>query len=562
MKLFIQIILTMGFWLSMNMSEGWNQELGRGDIFHEDFRSEKLTNWKDMTAWGFGVWQIKDGKLISVDSQEPEKGIVAILPDFKDAIVNRDFSAVMRFKPIAKKDFLFIIDFRHQGVSNYRLEIDKEGRISIVKNLVAHLPRKLFQTCAGEVKFDQWQWLRLDVRGENPVRIGAKIWQGEKSDEPKFYTAFASDLPGLIPENLNFALTVMQSGGSRVEIDNFDIYSKIPVQKIWRWHAGENQGEEKICQRAYQFFQKSELQKAKSLLLKLKTSPAVANNLALIEAERGNWSEALNFIHSAMKLSKNDEIISENAKWLWRASLKGGLVQQNQKMAGYVRLEKQVFLSPKMTKIEVFANKSFAQLPGSDLLLKIKIFNSEQNEIKLIERNAKADEFGEIYHLEVLDIAEFDDGKYQLRAELESAGKMIFLGNVQFEILFQEFEKFAHRLEKLEKWYDSQMAISGSAQEKNDLANLNVMLIKLKQQLDDCDAPGNFSLYRDKIEAALTEAEQAAAELKVGRNPFANQKGTFLRGYYSEIDGRVQGYALFVPEKYDAKQPFPLVVNL
>ncbi|NOZ62385.1 MAG: prolyl oligopeptidase family serine peptidase, partial [Calditrichaeota bacterium] len=56
--------------------------------------------------------------------------------------------------------------------------------------------------------------------------------------------------------------------------------------------------------------------------------------------------------------------------------------------------------------------------------------------------------------------------------------------------------------------------------------------------------------------------EQAAAELKAGRNPFANQKGTFLRGYYSEIDGSVQGYALFVPEKYDGQQPFPLVVNL
>ncbi len=45
------------------------------------------------------------------------------------------------------------------------------------------------------------------------------------------------------------------------------------------------------------------------------------------------------------------------------------------------------------------------------------------------------------------------------------------------------------------------------------------------------------------------------------QNLYHHQIGTFMRGYYSEIDGSLQGYALFTPDIYDRTTPFPLVIN-
>ncbi|MBM4083712.1 MAG: hypothetical protein FJ272_02895, partial [Planctomycetes bacterium] len=58
------------------------------------------------------------------------------------------------------------------------------------------------------------------------------------------------------------------------------------------------------------------------------------------------------------------------------------------------------------------------------------------------------------------------------------------------------------------------------------------------------------------------ELEQSIAALREGRDPFALKKGTFLRGYLSEIDGTVQPYSLSIPGDYDGERPLPLIVHM
>jgi len=47
-----------------------------------------------------------------------------------------------------------------------------------------------------------------------------------------------------------------------------------------------------------------------------------------------------------------------------------------------------------------------------------------------------------------------------------------------------------------------------------------------------------------------------------GRDPFRLRRGHILKGYVSEIDGRVQPYALYVPKEYRKSDPCPLVVHM
>jgi acetyl esterase/lipase len=52
------------------------------------------------------------------------------------------------------------------------------------------------------------------------------------------------------------------------------------------------------------------------------------------------------------------------------------------------------------------------------------------------------------------------------------------------------------------------------------------------------------------------------AELLDGRDPFAGRRGELLKGYVSDIDGRIQPYALYVPDSYRPTAPVPLVVHM
>ncbi|MDW7682244.1 MAG: hypothetical protein SCK70_16900, partial [bacterium] len=251
----------------------------RGDIFSDHFESTELSRWTDMKAWGLGVWQVQDEKLVSIDPENPDAGMVAILPQFENAIVNRDFSAFIRFMPVRGTAFSFMIDFRQQGVNGYQIHILEDGSVSIVKRMVARLLETSFRSQAGVVIFDNWQWLRLDVRGESPLAIGAKIWQGNLDNEPQFFQAVYADDAPLSAQQMSFAMTMIQNGGAHVIIDQIDIYSKISPSSIWKWMDNEQDFQIK-SESAFQSFQRGELTTAEIMLKSMVSSPMVLKNLA------------------------------------------------------------------------------------------------------------------------------------------------------------------------------------------------------------------------------------------------------------------------------------------
>ena len=129
------IVLTIFFVLLLTIP-GTSQKINRGDIFSDDFEKDSSELWLDMKAWGFGVWQIKGGKFISIDSNNVTQQMLAALPKFDNAIVNRDYTVTFRYKPTSGTSYTFTIDARQQGWGSYKFEISQDGSISIIKSLI------------------------------------------------------------------------------------------------------------------------------------------------------------------------------------------------------------------------------------------------------------------------------------------------------------------------------------------------------------------------------------------------------------------------------------------
>jgi poly(3-hydroxybutyrate) depolymerase len=60
----------------------------------------------------------------------------------------------------------------------------------------------------------------------------------------------------------------------------------------------------------------------------------------------------------------------------------------------------------------------------------------------------------------------------------------------------------------------------------------------------------------------LEEAEDWIDTLAAGRDPFQERKGLFEKAFYSNVDGSLQPYTVFVPKDYDRKTPRPLLLLL
>lgn len=68
-------------------------------------------------------------------------------------------------------------------------------------------------------------------------------------------------------------------------------------------------------------------------------------------------------------------------------------------------------------------------------------------------------------------------------------------------------------------------------------------------------------LFR-RVRSLLRAAEKDLKRLRNGEDPFQNKRGTFLQTYISDIDGGGESYFIDVPEGYDSKRTWPLVVQL
>jgi hypothetical protein len=64
------------------------------------------------------------------------------------------------------------------------------------------------------------------------------------------------------------------------------------------------------------------------------------------------------------------------------------------------------------------------------------------------------------------------------------------------------------------------------------------------------------------LQKALARANERAAALERGREPWSERKGKLTRGYVSAVDGSVQPFGLILPTKYDGSHPIRLDVVL
>ena len=300
-KYYLLIIL-----LTFSTSMAQNQKLKTGDLFYDDFLTEE-SKWTDMAVWGFGVWQKKNGSFVSLNPADSSKNIFAAIPNFENAIVNRDYSIIFRYKPVSGSSYQFSIQVRQQGLNNYKVDFSKDGKISIIKTVSGKLPFTLFQSKSDQILFNQWQWIRVIVLGDSPLAIKCKSWTGELSQEPVYYNAVSLDKNPLKAENMNVALTSIQEGGAYSEIDEFHVFSSIPTSEYWYWQNSKMVSSDDL-NISQSDFKSGNLYTAEVMLKKLnekyQNDEAVNNNLAVLYAEKGQFNKAYKFIEKALIINR------------------------------------------------------------------------------------------------------------------------------------------------------------------------------------------------------------------------------------------------------------------
>ena len=67
---------------------------------------------------------------------------------------------------------------------------------------------------------------------------------------------------------------------------------------------------------------------------------------------------------------------------------------------------------------------------------------------------------------------------------------------------------------------------------------------------------------RELVQKGLRRARERIDALAAGRQPWAERRGSSVRGFISAVDDSVQPYGLVVPAGYDPAQPMRLDVVL
>ena len=90
----------------------------------------------------------------------------------------------------------------------------------------------------------------------------------------------------------------------------------------------------------------------------------------------------------------------------------------------------------------------------------------------------------------------------------------------------------------------------------NALAAVNYQL-----SIPDLVSAGQISGARD-FKKEIATAESYLNQITKGENPLRAMKGDFRWAYKSAVDNELQPYRVFIPSKYDASKPAPMVVAL
>jgi len=546
--------------LLFSMAMAQNQVTKTGNLFFDDFSTQE-SNWTDMAVWGFGVWQKKDDSFVSLNPADSSKNIYAAIPKFENAILNRDFSILFRYKPNSGSNYQFSIQVKQQGLNNYKIEFSKNGRISIVKTISGKFPFTLFQSEPGHILFDNWQWIRLIIRGENPLVIKCKVWEGQLSHEPDFDNAAVLDENPLKSENINIALTSVQEGGAFSEIDDFHVFSSIPTYEFWNWTNSSKVSSEikKELSAAKKHFKSGELFAAEIILKKLNkhipNNQTILNTLAIILAEKGQFKKAFEIIQHALEIDPDNKKLIQNFNNIWQGLAKNGFIDPIEKPQLSIQLDEKVYKNEKIANLKI--GIPYRNQNNFSSMLYIKVLDKkntivDSQEIKLSD--LKPDSFFLDHQIKLEAIS---DGTYKI-VLFDSTNK---LANTNFEVIQNEYQQFYTRFHRIQTELQILSKRSKTKERRNEIASLEVLQRKIKRYFADCDIPGRFNFYKEYIKTGIEENEVFLEKLKSNHQPFHHKKGQFLRGYFSEIDGSIQAYALFVPPKYK-KEKFPLVINL
>lgn len=525
-----------------------------GDLFWDDF-SRASNKWQDLRVWGFGAWQLRDGTFVSKDDTTPEQTLYAAAPVFHHAIVNRDCSVRFRYRPVAGSSYLFSINLRQHGWDCYKFEVDDRGAVRIVKAVLGRMPQVLRESAPGAVRFGQWQWVRLDVRGERPLLLRAKVWQGGVRDEPPWFTVAARDESPLPATQLGMTLNSQQAGGAYTAIDDFSVQSAVPPSSLWQWARTET------SRKAQQEFKRGRLWAAEQLLKReLKgASPtwAAYNNLCIVAAEKGDLSTALQWAEKAHALAPGHETLRNNLQLLWHTLAYDGLVGGLPARPGLVvKPDQPVYVGSETRYLRFWALGPSYGGPGGDSLH--AAIEDSTGRVVWSARCAgvctnEAFATGQLQ----FDPDSLPDGVFAAVARVGSA-----CAKAHFEVVHNSYQAVQQEVEAIKKVAQQGRLRGQGGLHVNDWANLEVHLVPLERLMEQVRVPRLWRGQLGHATALLDQARTLLGALERGANPWAHAVGTFLRGYYSPIDGSVQGYAVHVPPGYDGQKPYPVVVNL
>jgi len=68
--------------------------------------------------------------------------------------------------------------------------------------------------------------------------------------------------------------------------------------------------------------------------------------------------------------------------------------------------------------------------------------------------------------------------------------------------------------------------------------------------------------YTSWLRSEARALDRLARDIESGEDPYARRRGVYYRAYRSPIDGQLQPYAVFVPDRYRPSRAMPLVVSL
>ncbi|MDW7681515.1 MAG: prolyl oligopeptidase family serine peptidase, partial [bacterium] len=284
----------------------------------------------------------------------------------------------------------------------------------------------------------------------------------------------------------------------------------------------------------------------------------VLNNLALVYSEKRDAARALSMIEEAFRQAPDNDTIYENFKWIWHRFAHGGMLKPAQ-FAGVALI---VDNDASAANLKIQLCRLFDDFIAQAEEIEIWIKNSDGDVVARFRRPLIWGEKSYLMAFEKIDLTKLPDGRYRIGAKLLSDDRVQQIPDTPLDIICHQYQSFVEKWERLHQGLKKLRSGFSAKHFQNSAANLEVMLLKIKQQLDDCKSWESFQFYSENIEQDLASASAALQELENGKNPFEHQTGTFMRGYYSEIDGSLQGYALHVPDTYRGETSFPLVLNL